>query len=232
MPNWCQNMLEINGPKSAVAKIASACGLYDGKFDLNGIVPMPRELQITKGSAVSWGLDILYGDWKKILNTEWIRDIFLEITGGYLPDSREDLIYLIENDRSGRLDFVDLREARQAKANVEKFGFMDWYDWSIAHWGTKWNIGKDVHIDNLSECNITLTFDTAWSPPIPVVEALCAQYPEISATLRYIETGCWFAGTVEGADGVISDYPEPDVRWFGKEFFGIEFDDEEEEEMA
>lgn len=89
---------------------------------------------------------------------------------------------------------------------------------------------------SLSECVITLTFDTAWSPPVPVVAALCSQYPEISATLRFIEMGCWFAGTVEGVDGEIKEYPADDVRAFGEDFFGMEFDDEkdetEEEEAA
>ena len=26
----------------------------------------------------------------------------------------------------------------QQIANFEKFGYKSWYDWSIAHWGTKW----------------------------------------------------------------------------------------------
>lgn len=48
--------------------------------------------------------------------------------------------------------------------------------------------------------------------------------------------GCWFAGTVEGVDGEIKEYPADDVRAFGEDFFGMEFDDEkdetEEEEAA
>lgn len=236
MPNWCQNRLEIDGPKEAIAKIVKACRLQEGEFDFNGIVPMPPELDITSGSAVSWGIDILCGDWQRVFGLPWLRDLLLEITGGYLPETRDDLIRLIETEncmyeaahRRG-LDFVDLREARQAKANLETFGFKDWYDWRIANWGTKWNVERDVDIDNLSDDNITLSFGTAWSPPIPVIAALCEQYPEVSATLRYIETGCWFAGTVEGVNGEIEDYPADDVRAFGEDFFGMEFDDEEDE---
>jgi hypothetical protein len=238
MPNWCQNRLEIYGPKDAIAKIAKSCRLLDGEFDLNGIVPMPPELDITCGSPVDRGLDILYGDWERVLGLPSFRDLLLEITGGYLPETRDDLIRLIETEgcmygaaHRGSLNFISLREARQAKANLDRFGFKDWYEWRIANWGTKWNVEKDVDIDDLSNESITLTFSTAWSPPIPAVEALCDQYPEISVTLRYIETGNWFAGTVYGEDGAIRDYPENDdgIRTFGEEFFGMEFDDGEDE---
>lgn len=235
MPNWCQNRLEINGPKEAIAKIAKSCRIQEGKFDFNGIVPMPPELDITCGSSTRWGEDILYGDWSRMLGfPEW-RDLFLELTGGYLPEMREEMIYLIENEHSlyqpsNRLSCsFNLKEARQARMNLKKFGFKDWYDWRIEKWGTKWNVGSDVDIDNLSGNNISLSFDTAWSPPIPVIAAMCEQYPEVSATLRYIETGNWFAGTVEGVNGKIEDYPADDVRAFGEDVFGMEFDDEEDE---
>lgn len=182
MPNWCQNRLEIDGPKEAIAKIVKACRLQEGEFDFNGIVPMPPELDITSGSAVSWGIDILCGDWQRVFGLPWLRDLLLEITGGYLPETRDDLIRLIETENCmyeaahrRSLDFVDLREARQAKANLETFGFKDWYDWRIANWGTKWNVEKNVDIDNLSDNNITLWFSTAWSPPVPLIGSLCEQ---------------------------------------------------------
>jgi hypothetical protein len=238
MPNWCENTLEINGPKEVISGIVAACHLDEGELDFNGIVPMPPELYISYDSAVTRGFEILYGDWRKVIAIPLIRDLLLEITGGFLPESREELIRLIETEKCmyeaahrHSLD-CNLREARQEKANLERFGFGNWYDWRIANWGTKWNVGKDVDIDNLSECNITLSFATAWSPPIPVVEALSRKYPEIEVTLRYIETGCWFAGTVFGANGVINYHPADDVRAFGKDFFGMEFDDEEEEVTA
>lgn len=62
MPNWCENRLSVSVPKSVIAEIVKAVGLERGKFDFNGIVPMPAELQISKGSTTSWGEDVLYGD--------------------------------------------------------------------------------------------------------------------------------------------------------------------------
>lgn len=31
------------------------------------------------------------------------------------------------------------RDEKQAKELIKKYGYADWYDWSIANWGTKWN---------------------------------------------------------------------------------------------
>lgn len=236
MPNWCQNRLEINGPEEAIAKIAQACRVPDGEFDFNGIVPMPPELDITSGSSTHWAYDVLYGDWQdvRLHRAETLLSLF-----GTLPETREEMIDMIERapacyeHKSANPFWLDLKEGRQARANEERFGVRDWYDWRIRHWGTKWN-ADSVGVDNLSGNNLTLWFATAWSPPIPVVEALCEQYPDVSAAMDYIETGAWFAGTVRGESGQIEDEPASDIRPFGEDVFGLEFDaeDDEAEEAA
>ena len=50
----------------------------------------------------------------------------------------------------------------------ELYGENNWYDWSIHNWGTKWN----AYSDYFDEDENTMTFDTAWSCPIPVLDAL------------------------------------------------------------
>ena len=46
-----------------------------------------------------------------------------------------------------------------------------WYEWRIKHWGTKWDA---VHIvpSMAGDDVLRLQFDTAWSPPLPVYDAL------------------------------------------------------------
>lgn len=53
------------------------------------------------------------------------------------------------------------------KRERELYGLNNWYDWSVANWGTKWN----AQHSSLNNKN-TLWFDTAWSCPIPVLNKL------------------------------------------------------------
>ena len=46
-------------------------------------------------------------------------------------------------------------------------GLMDWYDWNIKMWGTKWN---SYQFERVSDT--VVTFQTAWSPPHPVIGRL------------------------------------------------------------
>ena len=64
------------------------------------------------------------------------------------------------------LDVNDITEGEIAIDNLEKYGFQDWYNWSIHNWGTKWD-ACNSHIESDDEDYIFITFDTAWSPPEP-----------------------------------------------------------------
>lgn len=79
-------------------------------------------------------------------------------------------------------------------ANKEKHGFESWYDWNVANWGTKWDL-CEVGVDRHDANNITLTFDTAWSPPIEAYAVLEEQGFVIEAF--YYEPGMSFCGIYE-----------------------------------
>lgn len=75
---------------------------------------------------------------------------------------------------------------------IAKHGASNWYDWCIKHWGTKWNASySEVEEDTDYLC---YTFDTAWSPPEGICEALRERYPEADITWFYREDGQQFAG--------------------------------------
>ena len=38
---------------------------------------------------------------------------------------------------------------RQTKANVEKYGYGNWYDYCVGEWGTKWDVGGDGQTDTI-----------------------------------------------------------------------------------
>lgn len=66
------------------------------------------------------------------------------------------------------------------------------YDWCIQRWGTKWNSSGAV-IDRRDR-SVLISFQTAWSPPIPVIDALSRLFPELSLKLNYWEQGAGYKG--------------------------------------
>lgn len=105
----------------------------------------------------------------------------------------------------------------------------NWYHWNIDSWGTKWD-AQDVHVDLDSAY---ASFTTAWSPPMPVFEAIIKQFPELSFTFSYEEEQGW-GGELHAKDGVITyrtewDIPEShaDNVALGKEC-SCEYEDDDE----
>ena len=50
-----------------------------------------------------------------------------------------------------------------------------WYDWRLKHWGTKWP-ACEVKITQDDTDFLEVTFDTAWSPPEEICQALRSKY--------------------------------------------------------
>ena len=57
----------------------------------------------------------------------------------------------------------------------EKYGKKNWYDWSRANWGTKWN-SCDTSFQRVSDTTAFYIFDTAWCPPTGIYEAIVNIY--------------------------------------------------------
>jgi len=84
----------------------------------------------------------------------------------------------------------------------------NWYDWSVDNWGTKW----DACSMDYEEYDgiVTFSFDTAWSPPLPVYEALADMGFEVQA--YYVEFGMMYAGSWHcNADGEVSEEYSDDI---------------------
>lgn len=71
------------------------------------------------------------------------------------------------------------------KKEMELYGKNNWYDWSRAHWGTKWDA---CHVQVTPEC---VMFSTAWCPPFPWLEKL-AERAAIKG--RTIKVNIWYEG--------------------------------------
>ena len=67
------------------------------------------------------------------------------------------------------------RDGNLGPAESKKYGSNNWYDWSVNNWGTKWNSCESV-ITYKDEENLHYSFQTAWSPAIPVIKKLAEMF--------------------------------------------------------
>lgn len=95
------------------------------------------------------------------------------------------------------------------KAEEEKYGDNNWYNWSINNWGTKWNschnTGPKMRETKKGDTALTFMFDTAWSPPEPIFQALAKRYPDLFIEIHYIEEGMSFEGNITISGGMLTD---------------------------
>ena len=80
----------------------------------------------------------------------------------------------------------------KCKANKEKYGYSDWYEFANAKWGVKWDIGGTDSECTLECDSLTLDFDSAWCPPIEGYNRLVALGFQIEA--YFYEGGMAFCG--------------------------------------
>ena len=99
-------------------------------------------------------------------------------------------------------DREDEIEAKK-KAMKDKYGYESWYDWNIAHWGTKWDL-CEPSLSRVDDNTVVIACDTAWSPPIAAFETMVENGYQVKA--YYFEGGMMFAGVWE--DGVDECYQE------------------------
>lgn len=104
-----------------------------------------------------------------------------------------------------------LEEERIHNENIEKYGFPTWYEWSIENWGTKWNAYNTIHWDEVDFESDTMSFQTAWSPPLPVIRALAKLTGE-SFRMSYYDEGWMFGGVFNVSPDAENDECYEDIK--------------------
>ncbi|CAB4221113.1 hypothetical protein UFOVP1636_142 [uncultured Caudovirales phage] len=80
----------------------------------------------------------------------------------------------------------------------------NWYTWNIENWGTKWDIGENDGFLEVTPNKITLSFTSAWAPPLMAYKSLLDQGFGVYAT--YYEPGIGFCGIWDNGDDQQYDY--------------------------
>jgi hypothetical protein len=230
MPNWCDNSLTIRGKRADVEacllairgepEAKKAVSPHDAEdfeekeresrpIDFERIVPMPKSLHVDDGSAGDDALVAFYGD----AGTEGLENGNPFKGMGLFP--KHTVAMICERNGVGtqaELQAKLLREHPGCKEtadayaeNIRLHGHKTWYNWSIEHWGTKWNAADGVVELRETKRGLTakLRFDTAWSPPTPVMHALVALFPKLSFAHRYWEQGACYQGKLVGKGGEV-----------------------------
>jgi hypothetical protein len=81
-------------------------------------------------------------------------------------------------------------------------------EWCLRNWGTKWRIDDTsltileiVKLRGDNEFEVELEFETAWSPPIPVILEASRRFTELEFDLRYSDPPTALGGIYRAKNG-------------------------------
>jgi hypothetical protein len=155
MPNWTTNQLLLTGDKDRIKELLDFIKGDDEVIDFNNIIPMPDILKNTTSGACTI-------DGQEV--TSWYEDTSI---ANWEERSKSQRLFTAEET-----------------AELKRTGYTNWYDWCCDCWGTKWNACRTG-----IECDygdyVDIRFDTAWSPPEPILEALREKFPDLEIQLNY-----------------------------------------------
>lgn len=193
MPNWVRHNVVIKGNKEEIARCYEQITKGENNFSFNNIIPMPKELNVDAGFMAD-----IAEQWNKA------------------SDEGKKVI----EDKNGITDNKEKKAELQIYLdNIAKFGFPTWYEWSLHNWGTKWD-ACEADCD-CYEGTITITFETAWSTPVPIFMELSRQFPDLTTYVEYADEdlGC-NCGTYTISNGQILEEESKDLE-FACEMWGI-----------
>lgn len=204
MPNHVTSVCTITGPTPDVAAFVERHIVRDDEgrsgFDLNSVIPKPSCFEGSEsGSTTEVGLFALYGikpsrRFFPLPDTDDPSQIWR-----YLPrhvTTREKLLAYL-----GEKDPKTLAAGRIAKRCNDETGYYDWYEWSVANWGTKWN-AYEFEERARGDGTYVFRFETAWSFPEPVFRRLAEMYPALVFDVASFDEGWNFGcrGQFNGKD--------------------------------
>ena len=176
MPNHVKTILKMSGITGLPLFLKDEDGV---QFDFGKIIPMPPSLDMESGSMEDLAIEAVV---RKIAETRY---------GFETPKAKPCMTtseYMRRFDLSRKTEQELLEIGLQYITNKVRYGATTWYDWCIENWGTKWNAYENATIDQ-----DTISFETAWSFPEPVIVQLSKMYPDL-------EVEAWWADEDVGSN--------------------------------
>lgn len=137
----------------------------------------------------------------------------LEVSG------RGSSLYKFYSENIGEEGDLSFQRAIPMPPNLPRAGaWHDWLGWATSNWGTKWDIDDPgtectALCENFCSGTMTYVFDTAWSPPEPWLAYVAGDYPDLCFTLKYVEEGMGFRGTLVIEHGKVTFEQTEDIEY-------------------
>lgn len=174
MPNHVRTTLDIYEGCEAFKKYL----VNEEVLDFNLVIPMPEELNIESGSATDYGMYIIKhneGDKSAFDSIKWFP---------WLNDCKTN------KEVAEKLkDRADLIAGKKALNNLKKYGHKSWYGWCREHWGTKWNAYGCEVLEYPFDERMKYYFETAWDIPIPILNKIAEDNPNLYVEGTAIDEG-------------------------------------------
>lgn len=215
MPNHVTNDITITGSIEAIRAFKEAhivpdkdrAASNDGNkhLDFNTVIPMPECLSgIEESSHVGYAAWAISGG---RCGNDPTRHPWAKEKG--ITDHKTTLAWLRTTDPEA------VNQGLKYVKAVLECGHGSWYSWCIDNWGTKWNSYSFEVLEPLTlsvpgaglEGRYTIRFDTAWSVPERVIEALSSKYPTLRFSVYSLDEGCMFAFEADYVAGAIVKGP-------------------------
>lgn len=184
MPNYVLNKIELTGNINAISAMLGKIqnDVYGkGTIDFMKIIPRSKDLDIEAGSCTYRGIrriEELMEDYAKANDLDPKSVKYDDISENYITEYRKEHPE-VEKD--------EWNLGEKAIRNREKYGAPTWYEWDIQNWGSKWNACGYCEDTDYSRNTDYLEFETAWSAPIPVIEKLAKDYPDVTFIHRWAD---------------------------------------------
>lgn len=183
MPNYCFNELKISGPKEDREKLRKAVQGIHQPWLLPEVGEDKKEIEVLSFHSIvpypeRFADRDAFVEKKKITMECLSCEKFYGLKSRPRPKGVSG-IYKKEKVFKGYFCPKCGRKLRLYPDGYNVGG----YNWCIENWGTKWEAMQPQGV--IGKFKLWFTFDTAWSPPIPIVDALKKQYPSLHFTLTY-----------------------------------------------
>jgi hypothetical protein len=205
MPNHVTTVCEVTGPCTDVAQFVAMHiterewrGERRESFDFESIIPMPQCVKNTIRPTFDQPIpDGVPKDSVGDYQVEICARAIMTYPGAFILPGE---VYAHSMPPKEHATWGDLREhfaktypaaefwARRLLLCAGETGSPGWCEWSCANWGTKWP-AYECSQRSSEPARFVFEFQTAWSMPEPIFEAIATRYPSLQFKLTSIDEG-------------------------------------------